>query len=591
MAKLNRANRKKQLKQTLFKSSVLVSPVSLALMACGGGSNNSESISTHSGHAIKGPLQNATVFADLNRNGKLDADEPNTISSADGSFSFNTSESDFEIVVTTSKDTIDTSSGEIFDGLTLKAPKGADVISPLTTMVIETNLNKEEVADILGLGEINIFSFNPFSDGVDANEALKVEKAAHQTQLTLNAIATSGKEAGLSEENAKELAIQSMAVKLEKASSDGGKINLNNEDVLKDLVSIAETKITEKGGSKADFAKNSSVLINQVKNKNIEISNLDSLTSTEALSVFANTATISDTLATEIKSQTTSTIDVSDSTSSTSTDSASATSSSCGSTSTTTVTATTTTTPAPFGMCDCVSTTTAATATRRNSNHTRSLRNVCNYSHSSNGCDCDAAAAEAAQAAAEAAQAAAEAAASTTSSSVDTTTAVTPTVTDATADAAAAEAAQAAAEAAQAAAEAAASTTSSSVDTTTAVTPTVTVATAAAQLLDLDVEKIDSTWGTSGNDHINVGAFDDIVHTSGGNDTIILGSGGDTLIIEKATGHSVVRDFDINEDQLVLATGVFIKDVEIINDGFHLYTNFGGHVHFENIGDISTAII
>ena len=90
MAKLNLANRKKHLKQTLFKSSVLVSPVSLALMACGGGSNNSESISTHSGHAIKGPLQNATVFADLNRNGKLDADEPNTISSADGSFSFNT---------------------------------------------------------------------------------------------------------------------------------------------------------------------------------------------------------------------------------------------------------------------------------------------------------------------------------------------------------------------------------------------------------------------------------------------------------------------------------------------------------------------
>ena len=538
MAKLNLANRKKQLKQTLFKSSVLVSPVSLALMACGGGSNNSESISTHSGHAIKGPLQNATVFADLNRNGKLDADEPNTISSADGSFSFNTSESDFEIVVTTSKDTIDTSSGEIFDGLTLKAPKGADVISPLTTMVIETNLNKEEVADILGLGEINIFSFNPFSDGVDANEALKVEKAAHQTQLTLNAIATSGKESGLSEENAKELAIQSMAVKLEKASSDGGKINLNNEDVLKDLVSIAETKITEKGGSKADFAKNSSVLINQVKNKNIEISNLDSLTSTEALSVFANTATISDTLATEIKSQTTSTIDVSDSTSSTSTDSASAISASCVSTMT------------PV---------TVATA--------------------------DAAAAAAAEAAAAAAAAAPFGKCTTTA------TAVTPTVTDATADAAAAEAAQAAAEAAQAAAEAAASTTSSSVDTTTAVTPTVTVATAAAKLLDLDVEKIDSTWGTSGNDHINVGAFDDIVHTSGGNDTIILGSGGDTLIIEKATGHSVVRDFDINEDQLVLATGVFIKDVEIINDGFHLYTNFGGHVHFENIGDISTAII
>ncbi|MDC0484132.1 hypothetical protein OAN66_01395, partial [bacterium] len=327
-------------------------------MGCGGDSKTNESISTHSGHAIKGPLQNATVFADLNKNGKLDADEPNTTSSADGFFSFNTSASDFEIVVITSKDTIDTSSGKSFDGLTLKAPKGADVISPLTTMVLETNLSKEELADILALAEINILSFNPFSDGVDGTEALKVEKVAHQTQLTLNAIAASGKEAGLSEENARELAIKSMAEKLEKSSSDGSKINLDNEDVLKDLVSIAETKITEKGGSKADFAKNSSVLINQVKNKNIEISNLDSLTSTEALSVFADTATISDTLATEIKSQTTSTIDVSDSTSSTSTASSSPTISSCSVTVTTPVVETT----SPVALGKCVSSTATVTA-------------------------------------------------------------------------------------------------------------------------------------------------------------------------------------------------------------------------------------
>ena len=496
---VNIANRKNLSKRNHLKSSALLSPLSLALMACGGDDDSSGSVTTYYGHAIKGPLKNATVFADLNKNGKLDADEPNTISSADGSFSFNTSESDFEIVVTTSKDTIDTSSGEIFDGLTLKAPKGADVISPLTTMVIETNLNKEEVADILGLGEINIFSFNPFSDGVDETEALKVEKAAHQTQLTLNAIATSGKEAGLSEENAKELAIQSMAVKFEKASSDGSKINLNNEDVLKDLVSIAETKITEKGGNKADFAKNSSVLINQVKNKNIEISNLDSLTSTEALSVFANTATISDTLATEIKSQTTST------------DSSSATSSDCVSTTTATTTTTTVT-----ALANCTTTTATVTAVT------------------------------------------AVTATPTTTTDTTTATTTTATVTD---------------------------------TTSTATTTTATTTTAAVGYLARDAEKIDSTWGTSGNDRINVGAFDDIVHTSGGNDSIILGSGSDTLIIENTTGHSVIRDFDINEDQVVLATGVFIEDAEIINDSFHLYTNFGGHVQFENSGDISTVIM
>jgi len=324
-----------------------------------------------------------------------------------------------------------------------------------------------------------------------------------------------------------------MAVKFEKASSVGSKINLNNEDVLKELVSIAETKITEKGGSKADFAKNSSVLINQVKNKNIEISNLDSLTSTEALSVFANTATISDTLATEIKSQTTST------------DTSSATSSDCVSTTTatttpaavTTVTALancTTTTATPTTTSDCVSTTTATTTTTT----VTALANC-----------------------------------TTTTATVTAVTATPTTTTDTTTTTAT-------------------TTTATVTDTTsTATTTTATTTTAAVGYLARDAEKIDSTWGTSGNDRINVGAFDDIVHTSGGNDSIILGSGSDTLIIENTTGHSVIRDFDINEDQVVLATGVFIEDAEIINDSFHLYTNFGGHVQFENIGDISTVIM
>ena len=88
-----------------------------------------------------------------------------------------------------------------------------------------------------------------------------------------------------------------------------------------------------------------------------------------------------------------------------------------------------------------------------------------------------------------------------------------------------------------------------------------------------------------------MGALDDIVHTSAGYDIIILGSGNDTLIVEKGTGHSVIKDFDATEDQLVLAAGVHIEDTEIINDSLHLYTNFGGHVQFENIGDIGEVII
>ena len=85
--------------------------------------------------------------------------------------------------------------------------------------------------------------------------------------------------------------------------------------------------------------------------------------------------------------------------------------------------------------------------------------------------------------------------------------------------------------------------------------------------------------------------MDDVVHTSAGYDIIILGSGNDTLIVEKGTGHTVIKDFDATEDQLVLAAGVQIEDTEIINDSLHLYTNFGGHVQFENIGDVGGVIM
>ena len=535
-------------------------------MACGGGSESSNNVSTYSGHAIKGPLQNATVFADLNKNGKLDANEPNTLSSSDGSFSFNTSATDFEIVVTTTKDTIDTSSGKSFDGLTLKAPIGADVVSPLTTMVTESNLSKEKLADILGLGDIDVLAFNPFAAGVDATEALKVEKAAHQTQLTLNAIAASGKEAGLSDQNAKALAIEAMSEKFEQSSSNGEKIDLSNEATLKDLVSTAETKVASKGGSKADFAKNSSVLIDQVKVKNIDISKLNSLTSSEAASIFANTATISDTLVTEIKTQTTTTIEVDSSTSSSSTNVSSTSSSSCvssNSTSTTTDTTTVTslarcdcesttttttsasTTTSPVSLASCVSTTTATTSDTTSSSSTSSSTSTTSTADTST----------------------ASTSVDTTTTTTDTTTA-TPTTTDTTSS----------------------SSTSSSTSTSTSTTSTTTT-TVAALSQARDAHQIDSVWGTNENDIINVGAMDDIVHTSAGYDVIILGSGNDTLIVEKGNGHTVIKDFDATEDQLVLAADVFIEDTQIIDDSLHLYTNFGGQLEFENIGDIGAMVI
>ena len=573
MSAFNLADHQKRSKKPQLQRNAIFSPISLALMACGGGSESSNNVSTYSGHAIKGPLQNATVFADLNKNGKLDANEPNTLSSSDGSFSFNTSATDFEIVVTTTKDTIDTSSGESFDGLTLKAPIGADVVSPLTTMVTESNLSKEKLADILGLGDIDVLAFNPFSEGVDATQALKVEKAAHQTQLTLNAIAASGKEAGLSDENAKALAIEAMSEKFEQSSSNGKKIDLSSEDTLKDLVSTAETKVAGKGGSKADFAKNSSVLIDQVKVKNIDISKLNSLTSSEAASVFANTATISNTLVTEIKTQTTSTIEVDINTSSSSTNVSSTSSSSC--VSSTSTSSTTDTTPVTsLARCDCESTTTTSTSASTTTTPVSLASCVSTATSTDTTTTTATSDTSSSSSTSSSTSTTSTADSSTASTSVDTTTTTTdtttttatPTTIDTTSS----------------------SSTSSSTSTSTTSTTTTTVA---ALSQARDAHQIDSVWGTNENDIINVGAMDDIVHTSAGYDVIILGSGNDTLIVEKGNGHTVIKDFDATEDQLVLAADVFIEDTQIIDDSLHLYTNFGGQLEFENIGDIGAMIM
>ncbi|WP_256384638.1 hypothetical protein [Photobacterium toruni] len=61
----------------------------LLLSACGGGGSDSDNTSSthhHQGKAIDGYVVGATVYLDLNYNNKLDAGEPNAITTAGGDF-------------------------------------------------------------------------------------------------------------------------------------------------------------------------------------------------------------------------------------------------------------------------------------------------------------------------------------------------------------------------------------------------------------------------------------------------------------------------------------------------------------------------
>ena len=129
------------------------------------------------------------VFLDYNSDGRLSPGEPITktermalVSAARPNMSF---------TVLTDENTLDTSSNQILDNVILKSPQGSEVVSPLTTLMVETELDAASIVSVLGLpAGLDPTKFNPFSEEVDAAEALSVEIISHQIVTTLTAIST-----------------------------------------------------------------------------------------------------------------------------------------------------------------------------------------------------------------------------------------------------------------------------------------------------------------------------------------------------------------------------------------------------------------
>ena len=201
-----------------FKRSkiVYISPLTLVtLSACGGSSdvsNVAAAISqTVSGNVVNGPLSNALVFLDLNSNGILDNSETSVRTDANGAFTISTTATAFQLIAITDDTTIDTSSGEVYSGVTLKAPSDASVITPTTTLMEEGDLSSEEVASVLGLPDgVDPLKFNPYADGVDADDALAVAKLSNQLMTAVKSFAAAAEGAGAAELDAFEAALKSV---------------------------------------------------------------------------------------------------------------------------------------------------------------------------------------------------------------------------------------------------------------------------------------------------------------------------------------------------------------------------------------------
>ena len=181
-----------------FKTVRFYSPLTLlTLAACGGGNSNSSTSSSVqvydiNGNLIKGPLKGAIAFLDANNNNILDAGETQVTTDADGLYTLSSGSVTARVVAITGPGTIDMSSGAAVAQMTLSAPAGASVITPLTTLLDGSgDLSVAELQAALGI-TVNPLNFNPFAAGVDADQAVAAEKAAQQIATVLTTVAAMG---------------------------------------------------------------------------------------------------------------------------------------------------------------------------------------------------------------------------------------------------------------------------------------------------------------------------------------------------------------------------------------------------------------
>ena len=272
-----------------------VTPVALvALTAC---QTKVQGVAnTVNGAVVKGPLSNALVFLDLNDNNTLDPGEQSIRTEADGSFSINSTANNYKIVAITDASTVDTSSGAVLAGVTLSAPEGAGVVTPTTTLMEEGGLSADDVAAVLGLPDgVDPLTFNPYAAGVDAADALAVEKISQQIITAVTSFASAAEGAGASEAGAFEAALQSV-VDVVADKADGAAtldftaatdLDLIKTNVAAEAANLAGIDVTTMNAMIDDTA-------TSIENVNSQIETATDLTSDASKGIFSSLTVLKD---------------------------------------------------------------------------------------------------------------------------------------------------------------------------------------------------------------------------------------------------------------------------------------------------------
>ena len=206
-----------------------------------------------SGSVEDGPLQNAIAFLDYNDNGLLDVGEPSARTDATGGYSLTPTQENYSIVAITDENTIDTVSGAVVSGITLKAPSGSLMVTPTTTLMEDGNLTASEVMMVLGLpANLNPLTYSAHADvsGLTGsartaaeNLSLQVELANQQILSVVNAFAAAAEGSGVGAADAFEAAIKSVAEEIKVQAATNSTLDLSDQAQLAEIKLNIEAKV------------------------------------------------------------------------------------------------------------------------------------------------------------------------------------------------------------------------------------------------------------------------------------------------------------------------------------------------------------
>ncbi len=261
------------------------------------------------GAVVNGPLDSALVFLDYDFDGILDANEPNARTNEFGEYQLTATRNFYDLVAIADDQTVDSSSGATFAGITLKAPSGSGVISPTSTLMQEGNLTAAEVAEVLGLPDgIDPLSFNPFNvdenDATAVAQALEVAKISKQITTAISSFASATEGAGADAADAFNTALNSVVDVVKAKAVNAKDANAAAADKIIDFtgaddLDLIKTEVTTKaadlrGLDRATFNTLAADTTAAIRNVNAEIKAVTDLNSDATKNIFSTTQVLRD---------------------------------------------------------------------------------------------------------------------------------------------------------------------------------------------------------------------------------------------------------------------------------------------------------